>query len=211
MFLGRQLRATLFVLVAGAIVSCVTATTSTTRNPKAPASDWQVYSSLDTGIAVSLPPQWRAFDLPTERETVLKRWVGGGGTESQVGVQLDALIGVGCRFVAIGPTPSGGAAFAYAVYSSRPPEGRDAHVASVRQSPGRTVLLTEHVGGNIGDILHQRVQTAATSDSPSMLEEQFFIERFDSLYVLFVKYEEAAGAEFSAKMTLVGESFTPLR
>jgi hypothetical protein len=196
-------------LLTAAFAACVSGTA--TRNPTPPAQDWQVYSWLETGVAIALPPSWRTFDLANQHDVVFDLLVQQGTDQQMATAALDELAKLGGRFVAIGPLPRAGAAFAYAVYSAKPAEGRDSYVASQPQAPGRKVVMTEHLNGNAGDVLHQRVDTAATPQAPAMLQEQFFVERFDRLYVLFIQYQKTAGAEFSARMTLVGQTFTPTR
>ena len=112
------MRLACFVLAAGAIVSCVAGTG--TKNPTPPLGDWRVYSSLETGVAIALPPEWQTFDLSAQREAVFERLVGEGTSASQAGSALGELASSGGRFVAVGPIPSGGAAFAYVLHTARP-------------------------------------------------------------------------------------------
>jgi hypothetical protein len=194
--------------MATALASCIGV--STTNNPTPPAPGWIVYSSVETGVAITMPPDWRGFDLAKDSDAVLESLTREGTDPTQAKTALEELTRSGSRFVAIGAIPSGGAAFAYAVSSERPPEGRDAYVSGRPQTAGRTVVLSEHLRGNVGDVLHQRVRTAESNSVPS-LQEQFFVERFDRLYVLFIQYQERAGPAFSGNMTLMGRAFTPIR
>lgn len=157
-----------------------------------------------------MPPDWRGFDLAKDSDAVLERLTREGTDPAQARTALDELARNGSRFVAIGAVPSGGAAFAYAVSTQRPPEGRDAYLDARPQIAGRTVVLREHMSGNVGDVLHQRVRTAEANAVPSV-QDQFLVERFDRLYVLFIQYQERAGPEFSHNMTLMGRAFTPIR
>ena len=204
----RLIRLTLRALMGTVLASCISV--STTSNPTPPVPGWIAYSSVETGVAITMPPDWRAFDLARDSDAVLARLTQEGSDPTQTESALEELGRNGSRFVAIGTVPSGGAAFAYAVSTVLPPEGREAYVSGRPQTIGRTVVLTEHLRGNVGDVLHQRVRTAESNNSPS-LQEQFFVERFDRLYVLFIQYQERAGPEFSRNMTLMGRAFTPIR
>jgi hypothetical protein len=196
-------------LLGSALFACVSV--SSTTNPLPPAKDWSVYSSLATGIAVALPPWWRAFDLSTEREAVRDRLAQEGVDRQQAEAATAELTRLAGRFVAIGPLPSGGAAFAYAVNSARPAEGRDAYVAKQTQVAGRIVVPPEHLPGHIGDVLHRRIELPSVGQNTPTLQDQFFVERFERLYVLFIQYQSRAGPEFSALMTMMGKTFTPIR
>ncbi len=195
------------------LASCVTVTNF--NNPTLPAPEWQLYSDLEVGYALTMPPGWSAFDLNTQIDLAADRCSLDPQVKDSRRQQLTSLHDRGVRLFACDTSRNADPRLpiAYAVAGQVPPDGLDKYLDRTTQVAGRQLLDRRHIASNGGDMVVQKIHERLTAQDGAALDTtqyQFLVIRFNALHLFFVEFPTALQDAVDHDAQLIGTSLTPL-